>query len=79
MAEEDEGRATDLEKRTQEQNSNLKRLIDTVGGLINSSRELLSKLHHGRASEQQAEAPPAADKETGQGNDPRSGPARSED
>lgn len=77
MAEEEEGRATDLEKNAQEQNSNLKRLIETVGGLINSSRELLSKLHGGSRG-QQAQAPPA-DEDPGQAKDPPAGQARSDE
>ena len=71
MAEEDEGRAADLEKKAREQNSNLKRLIDTVGGLISSSRELLSKLHGGP----QDKAPPA-DEHPGQAKDPPAGQTR---
>ncbi len=77
MAEEEEGRTADLEKKAHEQNSNLKRLIDTVGGLINSSRELLSKLHGG-SRDQQAQAPPA-DEESGQAKAPPAGQARSDE
>ena len=47
MSEEDEGKGADLEEKAHEQNSNLRRLIDAVGNLLSSSRELLSRLHAG--------------------------------
>lgn len=81
MAEEDEGRGADLQQEAQEQNSNLRRLIDAVGGLLSSSRELLSKLH---AAPQQGEgtSEPPADGEavkTESNSDPNAGPARGGD
>lgn len=79
MAEEDEARKPDLEQKTKEQNSNLRRLIDTVGGLLSSSRELLSKLHTGTRRDEAGEVP-RADEDAGKpdaGDDPPSGPARS--
>jgi hypothetical protein len=79
MAEEDEARKPDLEQKTKEQNSNLRRLIDTVGGLLTSSRELLTKLHTGTRQGQAEKARPA-DKAAGKqdtDDDPPSGPARS--
>ena len=78
MAEEEEGRRPDLERKAQEQNSNLRRLIDTVGGLLTSSRELLSKLHVGTRQGQANEARPA-DEPAGKhdaDDDPPPGPAR---
>ena len=81
MAEEDEGRGADLQQEAQEQNSNLRRLIDAVGGLLSSSRELLSKLH---AAPQQGEGTiePLAGGETGKtasDTDPNAGPVRDGD
>jgi hypothetical protein len=78
MVEEDEGRRPDLEQKTQEQNSNLRRLIDTVGGLLTSSRELLSRLHAGTGQGGAGEASPAREDAGKQDadDDPPSGPAR---
>jgi hypothetical protein len=74
MSEEDEGKGADLEQEAKEQNSNLRRLIDAVGSLLSSSRELLSRLH---ASSHQGDAdnkPPAEDKVAGldKDKDPKS-------
>ncbi len=75
MSEEDEGKGADLEEKAQEQNSNLRRLIDAVGNLLSSSRELLSRLHAGSHHGDADDKPPAERKVAGLDNDqdPKSG------
>jgi hypothetical protein len=81
MAEEDEGRGADLQQKAQEQNSNLRRLIDAVGGLLSSSRELLSKLHAAPQQGDGANAPTAEDEaaKTRADGDPNVGRVRDGD
>jgi hypothetical protein len=49
----------ELEETTEQQNSNLRRLIDTIGSLISASRELLARLQPGRAPPPSDPAPDA--------------------
>lgn len=78
MSEEDEGRGADLEQEAQEQNSNLRRLIDAVGSLLSSSRELLSRLHTGAEQGDATNKPPGKEEAAGieSDQDPKSGDSR---
>jgi len=64
---EDEGRPPggDLEQSAREQNSNLKRLIDAVGRIITSSRELLVSLHEPRRGPREPPAENPASRDAG--------------